>query len=123
MNFASAILPQNYNFNIMTKEGFLQLHEDYLSSGLGLMAYLRKNRISYSNYNYWRQKYLTESPDENPIPLAPVRILTSSFQSTGFPNGEITVKYPNGVTVILGAGMEESALRMITSYTDCHVLP
>lgn len=123
MNFASAILLQNYNFNIMTKEDFLQLHDDYLSSGLGLMAYLRENRISYSNYNYWRQKFLIESPDENPVPLAPVRILPSSFQPNGSPNGEIRVKYPNGVIAILSAGMEESALRMITSYTDCHVLP
>lgn len=123
MNFASAILLQNYNFNIMTKEGFFQLHDDYLSSGLGLMAYLRENRISYSNYNYWRQKYRIESADENPVPLAPVKILSSSFQSNGFPNGDITVKYPNGVIAILSTGMEESALRMITSYTDCHVLP
>lgn len=107
----------------MTKEGFLQLHEDYLSSGLGLMAYLRENRISYSNYNYWRQKFRIESPDENPALLAPVRILPSSFQPNGLPNGEITVRYPNGVIAILSAGMEDSALRMITSYTDCHVLP
>lgn len=123
MNFASAILLQNYNFNIMTKECFLQLYEDYLSSGLGLMAYLRENRISYSNYNYWRQKFRIESPDENPVPLAPVKILPSSFQPNGLPNGEITVRYPNGVIAILNAGMEDSALRMITSYTDCHVLP
>ena len=70
MNFASAILLQNYNFDIMTKEGFLQLHNDNLSSGLGLMAYLRENRISYSNYNYLCQKYRIESPVENPVPLA-----------------------------------------------------
>lgn len=107
----------------MTKEGFLQLQDDYLSSGLGLMAYLRENRISYSNYNYWRQKYRIESPDEHSVPLAPVRILPSSFQSKCFPNGDITIKYPNGVIAIFSAGMEESALRMITSYTECHVLP
>lgn len=76
------------------------------------MAYLRENRISYSNYNYLCQKYRIESPDENPVPLAPIRILPSSFQSNSFPQGKFTVKYPNGVIAILSVGMEESTLRM-----------
>ena len=107
----------------MTKSDFLQLQELQRNSGLPLMKYLQEKDLSYSTYNYWKRKFLYQESEESEIPFAQVCLRPSTKVVLPSPTGHITLCFPNGVHVCLDVGMEESATRLITSYTYGHVLP
>ena len=119
----------------MTKEEFEQLQQQQKESGLGLMAFLKRESIPYSNYNYWNKKYSTETERLNNLPLAPIvftdelpeeRSIVSvrSPQTAGalFMEG-ITVVLPNGIQAHFSAGMVSTALQLLTTNQKSHVLP
>ena len=43
----------------MAEDDFLQLQELQRNSGLSLMKYLQEIDLSYSTYNYWKQKLIS----------------------------------------------------------------
>lgn len=119
----------------MTKEEFQQLQLHQKESGLGLMHYLKRESIPYSNYNYWNKKFSEETERNNKLPLAPItftdkateeRAVTpfarQSDTSAATPEG-ISVMLPNGVRVHFSPGMASAALQLLTQNLIAHVLP
>ena len=107
----------------MTKDEFLELQVKQRESGVSLMKYLREVGLSYSTYTYWNRKFRTLESEELDTPFAQVTLQTSTAVTLPSCSGHITLRFPNGVHVRLDSGMEESALRLITSYPYGHVLP
>ena len=106
----------------MTKDEFLELQVKQRESGVSLMKYLREIGLSYSTYTYWNRKYRALESEEPDTPFAQVTLQTSTTVALPSCSGHITLQFPNGVHVRLAPGMEESALRLITSYPYAHVL-
>jgi len=121
----------------MTKEEFQQLQLHQKESGLGLMHYLKRESIPYSNYNYWNKKFSEETERNNKLPLAPItftdkateeRAVTvtpfahQSDTSAATPEG-ISVMLPNGVRAHFSPGMASAALQLLTQNLIAHVLP
>lgn len=107
----------------MTKEEFVQFQESHRNSGLSLKKYLQREGIGYSTYSYWRHKFQSPSTAEPEVSLAPVSFRSPSCNTLPKDTDKIILCFPNGVRVSLHAGMEECALRLITSYPYSHVLP
>ena len=107
----------------MTKDEFLELQVKQRESGVSLMKYLREVGLSYSTYTYWNRKFRTLKSDALETPFAQVTLQRSTAVAFPSCSGHITLQFPNGVHVRLDSGMEESALRLITSYPYGHVLP
>lgn len=121
----------------MTKEEFQQLQSHQKESGLGLMHYLKRESIPYSNYNYWNKKFSEETERNNNLPLAPITfvdeptveraVTVTPFAhqydtSAAAPEG-ISVMLPNGVRVHFSPGMASAALQLLTQNLIAHVLP
>lgn len=107
----------------MTKDDFLQLQSRQRESGVPLMKYLREIGFSYSTYTYWNRKLRSLDCEDFEPPFAQVTLQASTAVSLPSCSGHITLQFPNGVHVRLDSGMEESAMRLITSYPYGHVLP
>lgn len=107
----------------MTKDEFLELQVKQRESGVSLMKYLREVGLSYSTYTYWNRKFRTLESDALETPFAQVTLQRSTAVAFPSCSGYITLQFPNGVHVRLDSGMEDSALRLITSYPYGHVLP
>ena len=45
----------------MDKEQFLQLLEAQKSSGLSIQNYCQQHSIPFSNFSYWKKKFITSS--------------------------------------------------------------
>jgi putative transposase len=101
----------------MTKEGFEELQSRYSLSGLNLMTFLRQESISYSNYRYWRSKYVL--PAETP--LAPVRLTDRSIPPS--PSDGVTLLLPNGIRAHFGIGSEDAAMSFLSKSLQAYVLP
>lgn len=106
----------------MTKDDFLQFQEKQHASGLPLMKYLHQIGLNYSTYTYWKRKFRTLESEESDVPFAQVTLRSDSSVALPVCTGRFTLRFPNGVHVFLGADIEESALRLITSYPYSHVL-
>ena len=118
----------------MTKEEFHQLQLEQKESGLGLMSFLKRESIPYSNYNYWNRKYSEETERLNNLPLAPIKFTDSlpeeraivpigQSQTMGISAIEgITVLLPNGIQAHFSAGMAGAALQLLTINQKSHVL-
>ena len=119
----------------MTKEEFHQLQLEQKESGLGLMSFLKRESIPYSNYNYWNRKYSEETERLNNLPLAPImftdslpeeRAIVPTVQSQTMSISAIegiTVLLPNGIQAHFSAGMASTALQLLTTNPRSHVLP
>lgn len=119
----------------MTKEEFQQLQLQQKESGLGLMHFLMRESIPYSNYSYWKKKYSAETERLNNLPLAPI-VFTDELADdrSVVPIGErhttgamcmegITVLLPNGIQAHFSAGMAGAALQLLTTNQKSYVLP
>ena len=109
----------------MTREEFESIQRKFQESGLGIMQFLRQEKINHSTFSKWRRRYQCGKP--NPLKteetLAPVSISHTQCNTVTQPQGRLTVIFPNGVKVYVPFGMESSAVKLITSYSYSHVLP
>ena len=109
----------------MTREEFESIQRKFQESGLGIMQFLRQEKINHSTFSKWRRRYQCGKP--NPLKteetLAPVSISHTQCNTVIQPQGRLTVIFPNGVKVYVPVGMESSAVKLITSYSYSHVLP
>ena len=109
----------------MTREEFESIQRKFQESGLGIMQFLRQEKINHSTYSKWRRRYQSETP--NPLKseetLAPVSISHTNCNNVIQTASKLTVIFPNGVKVDVPVGMESSAVKLITSYSYSHVLP
>ena len=109
----------------MTREEFESIQRKFQESGLGIMQFLRQEKINHSTFSKWRRRYQSEKP--NPLKpeetLAPVSISHAKCNNVIQTACRLTVIFPNGVKVYVPVGMESSAVKLITSYSYSHVLP
>ena len=100
----------------MTETEFRELQKKQRESGLGLMAYLRQESISYSSYCYWVLKFGRDKCAVSMMaPISVIRPVTAS------PREGISVMQPNGVQIHFSPSMEESALRFLNGKGGGHV--
>ena len=111
----------------MTRTEFTDLQTRCGASGQSLKAFLRKEGISYSTYNYWRKKC---DPESKVFPMAPIRITESGGATTtpetamsdaGLPG--VTLAFPNGLRAHFGRGGEKILMEVLTQSLGGHVLP
>lgn len=124
----------------MTTDKFKEFCQRRHESGLGVMAFLRREGIAYSTYIGWKKKFSphleSEAPDGAIVPVAikkahacrkpGVTTHTASISvvasATAIPyEGRIVLSFPNGVAVSLPGTSVDTASRMINMYG--HVLP
>lgn len=107
----------------MTKEGFEDLQQEFLQSGLSLKLYLQQIGTGYSTWSYWRKKY---SAGPSPEVMAPVTFtkppVREPADSGGMPAGA-TLLFPNGVRAHFGSGAEGVLMEILTKSLSCDVLP
>lgn len=108
----------------MTKEEFLQLQSGHSHSGLSLKSYLFQSGISYSTYNYWRNKYC--SPSSVCHDLAPISFPHPESSPSMFvgpaPSGA-TLLFPNGLRAHFGSGTDDVLRDLLDKSLSSHVLP
>lgn len=100
----------------MTKQEFLELQAEVSSSGRTLKSVLKERGVSYSTYNYWRNKI---SSEEGLFPMAPIAIRESVFSvSSNATFGEVescgvVLAFPNGLRAHFGRGSEPVLMELL----------
>ena len=109
----------------MTREEFEFIQQKFQESGLGIMQFLRQEKINHSTFSKWRRRYQAQNPEvvKSEETLAPVSISHAKCNNVIQTASRLTVIFPNGVKVDVPVGMESSAVKLITSYSYSHVLP
>ena len=104
----------------MDKEKFLELQKLQQSSGLNIKDYCKEHGISYSSYNYWRQKFQRQGTCGA---LAPVSFNPRSTSHTSAPAGGVVIQLPNGVQIEFSQSNDTVALQVLTGMCSSYVLP
>lgn len=105
----------------MNKMEFEELQRKFNTSGITLKLFLKEEGVSYSTYNYWRNKINAEDKDTS-MPMAPIALqsIQNGTTSPSSMNGEIvnlpgvTLAFPNGVRAHFGSGSECVLMEVLT---------
>ena len=109
----------------MKREEFESIQRKFQESGLGIMQFLRQEKINHSTFSKWRRRYQAENPEvvKSEQTLAPVTISHTKCSNIAPIANRLTIIFPNGVKVQVPVGFESSAVELITSYPYSNVLP
>lgn len=112
----------------MNKMEFEELQRKFNTSEMTLKLFLKGEGVSYSTYNYWRNKINAEDKATS-MPMAPIA-LQSTQNGAASPsslNGivdlpGVTLAFPNGVRAHFGSGSECVLMEVLTKSMG-YVLP
>ena len=93
-------------------EEMRELFARWEKSGQSLMAFGKKEGVSYSRLLYWRRKFRGKDPSANAAELVPVHIV-SDPAVTEARSQPFEVWLANGVALNIAAGFDEHELRRL----------
>jgi hypothetical protein len=94
-----------------------ELFAHWRESGQSLMAFGRREGVSYTKLLYWRRKFDDEAGQgspaatENPLELVPVKVTDTTPASVSAAQFEVWI--PNGVWLEINPGFDEEELRRL----------
>lgn len=101
----------------MDKEQFLQLLEAQQSSGLSIQNYCQQHNIPFSNFSYWKKKFITSSgSNSSPKKLVPIKVQSEQWHSSG-----VSIHLPNGIDVEFSTSDDKVALEMLNTICTRYV--